>query len=472
MNARLPTTEPMITAVSVPAWRGVANAMRTFFSAPTDALAMPGMRDFEQAADSVMSRQAAQRAQQIVRITLAVVAVLLIWAAFAKVDEVTRGEGRVVPSRQLQVLQSLDGGVVAEILVREGQVVEAGQMLLRIDGTRATSGVRESAAQGFALEARQARLRALAEGAAFKPPRPEGDDERRILEEERRLYETKLSELNTLVSISRQQLMQRQQELAEAQAKRSAAIRGLELAQQELTQTRPLLATGAVSQVEVLRLERDVTRNKGDAEQTLAQIARVHAAIGEASRKIQETELSFRNDARKDMAEVMGKLNALNEGSVALADKVDKAQVKSPVRGRVQRLLANTVGGVVQPGKDIVEVVPLDDALVLEARVLPKDIAFIHPGQDAMVKFTAYDFSIFGGLEAKVENISPDTVIDEKGNAFYIVRVRTNQPNFDERLPVIPGMTAEVDVLTGQKTVLSYLLKPVLKAKAYALRER
>ncbi len=472
MNARLPTTEPMITAVSVPAWRGVANAMRTFFSAPTDALAMPGMRDFEQAADSVMSRQATQRAQQIVHITLAVVAVLLIWAAFAKVDEVTRGEGRVVPSRQLQVLQSLDGGVVAEILVREGQVVEAGQMLLRIDGTRATSGVRESAAQGFALEARQARLRALAEGAAFKPPRPEGDDERRILEEERRLYETKLSELNTLVSISRQQLMQRQQELAEAQAKRSAAIRGLELAQQELTQTRPLLATGAVSQVEVLRLERDVTRNKGDAEQTLAQIARVQAAIGEASRKIQETELSFRNDARKDMAEVMGKLNALNEGSVALADKVDKAQVKSPVRGRVQRLLANTVGGVVQPGKDIVEVVPLDDALVLEARVLPKDIAFIHPGQDAMVKFTAYDFSIFGGLEAKVENISPDTVIDEKGNAFYIVRVRTNQPNFDERLPVIPGMTAEVDVLTGQKTVLSYLLKPVLKAKAYALRER
>ena len=472
MNARLPATEPMISAVSVPTWRGVANAMRTFFSAPTDALAMPGMRDFEQAADSVMSRQATQRAQQIVRITLAVVAVLLIWAAFAKVDEVTRGEGRVVPSRQLQVLQSLDGGVVAEILVREGQVVEAGQMLLRIDGTRATSGVRESAAQGFALEARQARLRALAEGAAFKPPRPEGDDERRILEEERRLYETKLSELNTLVSISRQQLMQRQQELAEAQAKRSAAIRGLELAQQELTQTRPLLATGAVSQVEVLRLERDVTRNKGDAEQTLAQIARVHAAIGEASRKIQETELSFRNDARKDMAEVMGKLNALNEGSVALADKVDKAQVKSPVRGRVQRLLANTVGGVVQPGKDIVEVVPLDDALVLEARVLPKDIAFIHPGQDAMVKFTAYDFSIFGGLEAKVENISPDTVIDEKGNAFYIVRVRTNQPNFDERLPVIPGMTAEVDVLTGQKTVLSYLLKPVLKAKAYALRER
>ena len=258
------------------------------------------------------------------------VVILIIWAAFARVDEVTRGEGRVVPSRQLQVLQALDGGVVAEILVREGQVVEAGQMLLRIDETRATSGVRESAAQGFSLLARQARLRALAEGSSFKPPEPSDDEERNTVEEERRLYESKMSELNTLISISRQQLSQRQQELSEMQARRSAALRALDLAQQELSQTRPLLATGAVSQVDILRLDREVSRNRGDAEQALAQIARVQAAIGEASRKIQETELTFRNEARRDMAEVMGKLNVLNEGSVALADKVDKALGEAP----------------------------------------------------------------------------------------------------------------------------------------------
>jgi membrane fusion protein, adhesin transport system len=169
---------------------------------------------------------------------------------------------------------------------------------------------------------------------------------------------------------------------------------------------------------------------------------------------------------------VMGKLNALTEGAVALSDRVDKSQIKSPVRGRVQRLLANTVGGVVQPGKDIVEIVPLDDALVLEAKVQPKDIAFIHPGQAATVKFTAYDFSIYGGLVATVENISPDTIVDERGNAFYLVRVRTTQVNFSEKMPIIPGMTAEVDILTGSKTVMSYLLKPVLKGKAYALSER
>src|SRR5204863_9603615 len=198
---------------------------------------------------------------------------------------------------------------------------------------------------------------------------------------------------------------QREQELAEMRSRKSSAERALDLGLQELAKTKPLLASGAVSEVDILRLERETSKSRGETEQASAQIARVQAAIGEAQRKIQETELTFRNEARKDMADVMGKLNALNEGAVALADRVDKAQVKSPVRGRVQRLLANTVGGVVQPGKDIVEIVPLDDSLVLEARFAPKDIAFIHPGQAANVKFTAYDFSIYGGLDAKVEDI-------------------------------------------------------------------
>ena len=433
-----------------------------------------GFRGFEQEADAVMSRGRTQRAQKIVRSAVVVVVVMVLWATFAEVEEVTRGDGKVIPSRQLQVVQSLDGGVVLEILVAEGQVVEAGQLLLRIDETRATSGVRESAAQGFALRARQARLRALADGTDFQPPPVRmGDREEQLtVDGERRLFETRRSELNTMVAINQQQLQQRQQELSEMRARKESAERSLDFTQRELAKTRPLLASGAVSEVEILRLERDVSKNRGDAEQASAQIARVQAAIGEAQRKIQETELSFRNEARKELAEVMGKLNALNEGAVALADRVDKAQVRSPVRGRVQRLLANTVGGVVQPGKDIVEIVPLDDNLVLEAKVQPKDIAFIHPGQDATVKFTAYDFSIYGGLSAKVENISPDTVVDERGNAFYLVRVRTTQAHFSDKMPVIPGMTAEVDVLTGRKTVMAYLLKPILKAKAYALRER
>ena len=447
---------------------------RRWLGSPLDdaQAAQAGLTPFEREADALISRQRTHRAQAIVRAALLVTVLLVVWAALAQVDEVTRGEARVISSRQLQVVQSLDGGVVAEILVREGELVEAGQLLLRVDETRATSGLRESEVQGMALRARAARLRALATDQPFEPPAASNDQERRTIEGERQLYQLRLSELSAQLSINRQQLAQRQQELVEMQARRNSAQRSLELTQQELTQTRPLLATGAVSQVEILRLERDVTRLRGDVEQARAQIARVEAAIGESQRKAQETELVFRSEARRDLAEAMGKLNALNEGAVGLADRVSKAQVKSPVRGRVQRLLANTVGGVVQPGKDIVEIVPLDDTLVLEARVAPKDIAFIRPGQVATVKFTAYDFSIYGGLDAKVENISPDTVIDERGNAFYLVRVRTLQAGFNDQLPIIPGMTAEVDVLTGKKTVLAFLLKPVLKVQAYALRER
>ena len=448
---------------------------RLFGATPSDdEFKQAGLGRFEDEADAVMAAKSLLRARAIVRTAVLVLVLSVVWAALAQVDEVARGDGRVIPSKQLQIIQSLDGGVVSEILVREGQVVDAGQLLLKIDETRATSGVRESAAQAFALKARQARLKSLAEGGAFVPPTPRAGDaeELRIVDEERNLYQNRLSQMDALVSIGRQQLAQRQQELSEARARRSSAERTQDITQQELAKTRPLLASGAVSEVDVLRLDRDLSRARGESEQAGAQIAKVQAAIGEAQRKIQEVELNFRNEARRELSEVLGRLNALNEGAVALVDKVDKSQVKSPVRGRVQRLMANTVGGVLQPGKDIVEIVPLDDALVLEARVSPRDIAFIHPGQDATVKFTAYDFSIYGGLEAKVENISPDTVIDERGNAFYMVKVRTAQPSFNDKAPIIPGMTAEVDILTGKKSVLSYLLKPVLRAKAYALKER
>jgi adhesin transport system membrane fusion protein len=445
---------------------------RLFGPTATSHVPPDGLRDFEAEARSLMSRETTARAQQIVRASVVVIALLLVWAGFARLDEVTKGDGKVIPSRQLQVVQSLDGGVVSEILVKEGQVVEAGQLLLKIDETRATSDVRESQANAFALKVKQARLKAIAEGVPFAPPKPADGQETHMVDEERNLYQSRMSELQAQLSVVHQQVAGREQELNEAKARRSSAQRSVELAQQELSRSRPLLSSGAISEVEVLRLEREVAKARSEVEQTGAQIARVQAGIGESQRRAQETELAFRNEARRELSEVLGRLNALSEGAVGLADRVDKAQVKSPVRGRIQRLMTNTVGGVVQAGKDIVEIVPLDDALVLEARVQPKDIAFIHPGQPTTVKFTAYDFSIYGGLPAKVENISPDTQLDERGQAYYLVRVRTEQADFGDKLPIMPGMTAEVDILTGKKTVLSYLLKPVLKAKAYALRER
>jgi adhesin transport system membrane fusion protein len=432
----------------------------------------PPEKDFVADADYFMIQQEPLRARVLVKTISVVLALSIMYAAVAHVDEITKGEGKVIPSRQLQVLQSVDGGIVSEIMVREGQVVDAGQMLLRVDPTRFESSVNESNAQRFALQAKAARLRALVEGKPFEAPPEAEKNDPQMVAEERRLYENRASELNAQLSIARQQLSQRQQELVEMRAKRDQASQAYELSSRELAVTRPLIAAGAVSEVELLRLERDVARFRGERDMAAAQIQRSQAAIGEASRKIEEVELAFRNEAGKDLAETVAKLNALGESGIGLADKVKHAAIRSPVKGTVKRLLVNTVGGVVQPGKDVVEVVPLEDTLLLEAKVHPKDIAFLRPQQKAVVRFTAYDFSIYGGMDAVLEHIGADTVTDDKGNTYYIVRVRTTKARFAENLPIIPGMVAEVDIITGQKSILSYLLKPVLRAKLLAFTER
>jgi adhesin transport system membrane fusion protein len=412
------------------------------------------------------------RARVVLRTIGLVLLALLLWAAFAEVDEVTRGIGKVIPSRQLQIIQAVDGGIVSEILVREGQVVEPGQLLLKIDETRFVSSLRENRAEYMSLRAKAGRLRALAEGSALVMPPEVERDFPQIALQERNLYESRRMELDAQVGIARQQLAQRNQEIVEVKARRDQASQAYELTLQELKATKPLVGSGAVSEVEVLRLERDVSRFKGERDQAAAQIVRIQSAIAEATRKVQEVELNFRNQARIELADVSGKLNALTESSTALSDRVKHSNVKSPVKGTVKRLLVNTVGGVVQPGNEIIEIVPLEDALLLEANISPRDIAFLRPGQEAIVRFTAYDFTIYGGLEAVVDQIGADTITDEDGNAFYVVRVRTLESSLGENLPIIPGMVAEVDIMTGKKTVLSYLMKPILRAKAHALSER
>lgn len=429
--------------------------------------------DFATDADLAILRQEPLRARVLLRAIGIVFVLFLLWSAFAQLDEVTRGDGKVIPSRQVQVLQSIDGGLVSEILVHEGDVVQPNQLLIKIDETRFVSSVKENQAQYLGLVAKAARLKAISEGKPFVPPAEVVKADTAIVEQERQFFEARNDELSAAISIAKQQLAQRHQELNEAQAKRAQAAQGYELTSRELTVTRPLINSGAVSEVELLRLERDVSRYRGERDMASAQISRIQAAISEAQRKIEEVELSFRNEAGKELSETVAKLNSLAEGSVALSDRVKQSSIRSPVKGTIKRLLVNTVGGVVQAGKDMIEIVPLEDTLLLEAKVMPRDIAFLRPGQPAMVKFTAYDFSIYGGLEGTLEHIGADTVMDEKGNAFYIVRVRTNKSGFgDANLPIIPGMVAEVDILTGKKSVLAYLMKPVLRAKSVAMTER
>ena len=428
--------------------------------------------NWEMDADYAGIDQEPLRARALLYFAGFILFVLVCWAALTEIEEVTRGEGRVIPSHQVQVIQAVDGGVVSEIAIEEGHTVDVGQLLLRIDPTRFVSSLRENRSQYMALLVKSERLKALSENRPFKSPAELQEKDQGLLEREQRLYESSRNELDAQIGVSRQQLQQRYEELREAEANLDQLVHRLELLVKEFDVTKTLLDSGAVSEVELLRLEREVIQTSGEREQVRAQVDRVQSSIAEARRRIHEVELAFYNQVRRELSEVQAKLSSLTEEKTTLADRVMHADVKSPVRGTVNRLYVNTLGAVVQPGKEVVEIVPLDDILVLEAKINPKDIAFLRPGLKAQVKFTAYDYAIYGSLEAVVDQIGADTVVDEQGNAYYMVRVHTLKPELGENLPVIPGMVAQVDIITGQKTLLTYLLKPILRAKAMAFRER
>ncbi|AOU72947.1 HlyD family type I secretion periplasmic adaptor subunit [Legionella pneumophila] len=355
--------------------------------------------------------------------------VAIIWANYAILDEVTTGQGKVIPSSEVQVIQNLEGGIIQNIFVKEGQIVKKDQILMQIDNTRFMASYAEAEKKIDALEIEIIRLNA--EISDTKPVFPDKFIKTypHLVQDQLSLYESRMRELNQLK-------------------------KSLELAQKELDLTRPLLKGGSVSEAEVIRLERSVSEIKGNIE------------------KFKSEELDKLNKARTE-------LFALIEANKADKDRLTRTTVRSPVYGIVKQIKTTTIGGVVQPGSDLLEIVPLDDTLLIEAKIRPSDIGFIHPGQKAMVKITAYDFSIYGGLEGVVEHISADTIIDEKTDkkeeSYYIVKVRTDKNYLGTEkkpLPIIPGMQATVDILTGQKSVLQYLLKPIIKAKQSALRER
>ncbi|QFT85327.1 Type I secretion system membrane fusion protein PrsE [Halomonas sp. THAF12] len=430
-------------------------------------------RDWASDADWARLQQEPLRARLMLYTVVLAVVALIVWAAFAPLDEVTRGAGRVIPSSQLQKVQSFDGGVVQEILVEEGESVSQGQLLMRIDPTRFVANFRENRAKAESLEARVERLRALVTDEPFTPSRELLEEAPDIVAQEREQYRNNLEALEEQKSILEEQLSQRHAELDEARSRRDTAARELGMAGRELNLTRPLLESGAVSEVEVLRLQREVTRARGQRDQAAAQVERLESSIEEAQSKLREVTLEKRNEWRGELSQTMAELAALDESSAGLEDRVRLAEIRSPVDGIVQRLTLNTLGGVVQPGQEVVEIVPTADALLVEARIAPQDIAFLRPGQPATIKLTAYDFAIYGGLEAELVHISPDTITDDEGDTFYLVRVRTLEGGSEhQKLDVIPGMTAQVDILTGKRTVMQYLLKPVLRGWQNALGER
>lgn len=414
-------------------------------------------------------------AHAILWVTVIFLVVAVIWANLAKLDEVTHANGRVIPSGQIQVVQNLEGGILAEILVKAGDRVTKNQSLIRMDDTRFASSFNEGVLTAQVLQAKLARLQAEISGEPFQSPEGFPPEHAELIEDERQLYRSRQQELSSGIDILRQQLTQHGHALAELRAEEKKLTRNADLAMQELALTEPLVETGAVSKVELLRLQIAVNESLGRLEVTRLTVPKAEAIIAEAREKIQERQQQFTNASRAEMNEIKSQLGRLNIANVALEDRVMRTDVRSPVDGTVKRILVNTTGGVIQPGMDLIEIVPSNDTLLVEAKIRPSDIAFIHPGQQATVKLTAYDFAIYGGLDSVLELISADSISDETGEHFFQIRVRTNKNYLgsdSNPLPIIPGMTATVDIITGEKTVMDYILKPLKRAQASALSER
>ena len=408
----------------------------------------------------------------------------LIWAAFAEIDELARGNGKVIPTDKIQTVQSLDGGIISEIFIKEGDIVKFDDPLMKIDTTRFQATLEESKQEYLSLLALKARLEIESKiEVENNLPKLEFDemvlkDSSRYDLNEKLLLENRHRELQSSINVLQSQENQKIQELKEIESTIRKLTDSLGFIEEQRKTIRKLVERGIKSNYDLLDIEKEYNITRGDLQTAKLSISRSNYAIKEAKNRIREKIDTFKAEASQELQKTVSQINRFEAKMVGDRDKVAKTTITSPVDGIIKQLNFNTIGGVVQTGMDLIEIVPLSDALVVEAKIDPKDIAFINPSQKAIIKITAYDFSIFGGLDGKIVEISADTIIDKdskEGKSFYRVLVKTDK-NYLERkgkkLPIIPGMIASVDIVTGKKTILDFILKPILKVKQESLHER
>ncbi|MDH3455081.1 MAG: HlyD family type I secretion periplasmic adaptor subunit [Desulfuromonadales bacterium] len=445
--------------------RGLLNA----FSEEDDLLFMSEV-------DAAIHRKGSSIAFVLTLVIALMLITFVVWAHFTVLDEVTRGMGQVIPSQKIQTIQNLEGGILEEISVQENQIVNKGDILIRIDNALAASQYRDAFTKVAEHEAAIVRLNTEIEVKSklvFPDQFKETDPQ--ILADQQSIFKARQEQLQAELNVLKSQQSQKQQEITEMQSRQEQLERSLGLAKQQRDIAKPLVDQGVYARVDYLALERDISTLQGDIDALRLAVPRIRQAANEASRRIEQRLAEFKAKALDEMNGRRGELKSLQEMMSAGEDRVTRTDVRSPVRGTIKQINLNTIGGVVRPGESILEIVPLDDTLLIEARIRPADIAFLHPGQKAMIKITAYDFALFGGLEGVVEAISADTIEEDNGESFFKVKLRTKKNAISYRgedLPIIPGMTASIDILTGKKSVLAYLLKPILRAKQNALRER
>lgn len=405
----------------------------------------------------------------------AFIVLAFVWAGQSEIEELTRGGGQVVPSREIQVIQSLEGGIIAEILVEEGDIVEKDQILLRISDVAFASEERGAEIQFLALQAKRMRLQAEASGESLNMLSEIQEKAPEVAANEAALYKSRQAELQNAKSILDSRISKARAELAEVQAKISRLADSRALLRQELAITQEMVKQRAVPKLEEIRLNREINDLSGQISEAKQKQTGLNAELSAAQKEREDQEDKFKSQALGELSKVETEIAQLQESLTAIGDRVFRTELRSPVHGIVNKVAVKTVGGVVEPAMRLVEIVPLDDSLKVIARVSPQDIAFLHPGQNVKVKVTAYDSQKYGSLEGKLTRLGANSVTDRDGNVFFEIEVRTDKNHLGDDtlpLPITPGMVAEVEVITGKRTILEYLAKPVLRARDRALTER
>ena len=406
---------------------------------------------------------------------LVTITFFLIWASIAKIDEIARGSGKVVPNGQNQVVQNLEGGIVSEILIKEGDFVEKDQILIKISNEKSNSTAASNELKSFYLQAQIKRLESVLKKEPFIFEASDNKDLQDFLKNENELYLTNKKQLESKIMILKEQIRQKENELKDARQTINHMKFSVDAISKEVEMTKPMVEKGIRSQVDFLKLQREQSDARQKLQSVVLSISKIDSEILEINKKIDETYQINDSETRQKLNEIITSLRDLEANSIASTDQVFRTIVKAPSNGIVQKLHINTIGGSVKPAQDLIEIVPTDYKLIVEVKLLPKDIAFIYHGQKAIVKFSAYDFSIYGGLDGHVINISPDTITEKDDKTYYLVRIETEK-NFigdkEKSMKIIPGMVADVDIITGKKTILDYILKPILKTKQYTFTER
>ena len=406
---------------------------------------------------------------------LVTITLFLIWASVARIDEIARGSGKGVPNGQNQVVQNLEGGIVSEILIKEGDFVEKDQILIKISNEKSNSTAASNELKSFYLQAQIKRLESVLKKEPFVFEASDNKDLQDFLKNENELYLTNKKQLESKIMILKEQIRQKENELKDARQTINHMKFSVDAISKEVEMTKPMVEKGIRSQVDFLKLQREQSDARQKLQSVVLSISKIDSEILEINKKIDETYQINDSETRQKLNEIITSLRDLEANSIASTDQVFRTIVKAPSNGIVQKLHINTIGGSVKPAQDLIEIVPTDYKLIVEVKLLPKDIAFIYHGQKAIVKFSAYDFSIYGGLDGHVINISPDTITEKDDKTYYLVRIETEK-NFigdkEKSMKIIPGMVADVDIITGKKTILDYILKPILKTKQYTFTER